>query len=147
MFNSLPHNPLGKRSFRKQLRKGRKYIKEHSLLIEQCFSSNKDRNHRFSNIYFIVCRLDESKIMALIQPLSQTSPEFYMFGVQVFSKQCEKMRNCSSRAMSPFPTVFSTHLQNFLPFLSILKLSFVNSFSLEESTGNLSFGKGICKVF
>ena len=37
------------------------------------------------------------------------------------------------RAISPFPTVFSTHLDNFLPFSSNLKLSSANSFSLEES--------------
>ena len=36
-------------------------------------------------------------------------------------------------AISPFPTVFSTRLDNFLPFLSNLKLSSANSFSLEES--------------
>ena len=35
--------------------------------------------------------------------------------------------------ISPFPTVFSTRLDNFLPFLSNLKLSSANSFSLEES--------------
>ena len=38
-----------------------------------------------------------------------------------------------SVAISPFPTVFSTHLDNFLPFSSDLKLSYANSFSLEES--------------
>ena len=32
-----------------------------------------------------------------------------------------------------FPTVFSTHLDNFLPFSSHLKLSSANSFGLEES--------------
>ena len=32
-----------------------------------------------------------------------------------------------------FPTVFSTHLRNFLPFSSNLKLSSANPFSLEES--------------
>ena len=37
------------------------------------------------------------------------------------------------RAISPLPTVFSTHLDNFLPFSSNLKLSSANSFSLEES--------------
>ena len=37
------------------------------------------------------------------------------------------------RIISPFPTVFSIHLDNFLPFLSNLKLLSANSFSLEES--------------
>ena len=32
-----------------------------------------------------------------------------------------------------FPTAFSTRLDNFLPFLSNLKLSYANSLSLEES--------------
>ena len=44
----------------------------------------------------------------------------------------EKRRNCSLRAISPFPRVFSTCLKNFLPF-SNLKLSSANSFGMEES--------------
>ena len=54
-------------------------------------------------------------------------------GKQAFWKHCGKRRNYSQRAISPFPTVFSTHLDNFLPFSSNLKLSSANSFSLEES--------------
>ena len=42
--------------------------------------------------------------------LSQTSPGFYVSAVQVFWKHCGKRRNCSSRAISPFPTVFSKRL-------------------------------------
>ena len=41
-----------------------------------------------------------------------------------------------------FPTVFSTRLENFLPFSSNSKLPTANSYSLEESK-NLSFGKGL----
>ena len=37
------------------------------------------------------------------------------------------------RAISPFPRVFTNHLENFLPFLSNLKFSSANSFSLEQS--------------
>ena len=33
----------------------------------------------------------------------------------------------------PFPTVFSTLFENFLPFMSNEKMSSANSFSLEES--------------
>ena len=66
--------------------------------------------------------------------LSQTSPCFYVSAVQVFWKHWGKRRNCSSRAISPFPTLFSTCLDNFLPFSSILKLSSANSFSLEEES-------------
>ena len=45
-----------------------------------------------------------------------------------------KIKNCSYRAISPFPTVFSTILDNFLPFSLNMKLSTANYFSLEEST-------------
>ena len=64
---------------------------------------------------------------------SQTSPGFYMSVVKTFGKHRGKRRNCSSQAISPFSTVFSTHLESFLPFLSNLKLSCANSFSLEVS--------------
>ena len=65
--------------------------------------------------------------------LSQTSPGFYVSAVQVFWKHCGKRRNCSLRAISPFPTVFSPLLESLLPFLSNLKLLPATSFSLEES--------------
>ena len=63
-----------------------------------------------------------------------------MSEVQVFRKYCGKRRNCSWQEISPFPTVFSTCLENILPFSSKLKLSFANSF-------NLSFGKGLTKLY
>ena len=44
-----------------------------------------------------------------------------------------KRRKCMLQAISPFPTVFSTHLENIPPVSSNLKLSSANSFSLEES--------------
>ena len=65
--------------------------------------------------------------------LSQTSLCFHMFALHVFRKHCWKRRNCSSWAISPFPTVFSTHLENVPPFPSNSKLSSANSFCLEES--------------
>ena len=43
-----------------------------------------------------------------------------------------KRRICSWRAISPFPTVFSTLLENFSPFSSILKLSSANFFRSEK---------------
>ena len=52
--------------------------------------------------------------------LSQTSPGFYVSAVQIFRKHCGKRRNCSQRAISPFPTAFSTLLENLLPFSPIL---------------------------
>ena len=64
---------------------------------------------------------------------SHTVTPFDAPGKQAFWKHCGKRRNCSSWAISPFPTVFSTGLDNFVPFSSNLKLSSANSFSLEES--------------
>ena len=58
-----------------------------------------------------------------ILTLSQTSSEFYVSAVQVFWKHGGKRRNCSWRANSPFPTVFSTCLKNFLLFSVIFKNS------------------------
>ena len=48
-------------------------------------------------------------------------------------KHFGKRRNCSLRAISPFPKVLSILLEKFLPFSSNLKLLSANSFSLEES--------------
>ena len=50
--------------------------------------------------------------------LSQTSPGFYVSALQSFRKHSGKRRNCSQRAIPPFPTVFSTNLENILPFSS-----------------------------
>ena len=52
-------------------------------------------------------------------------------GKQAFWKQSEKEKLLAT-SISPFTTVFSTHLDNFLPFSSNLKLLSANSFSLEE---------------
>ena len=71
--------------------------------------------------------------IAAFLTLSQTSPGFYMSAVPVFWKHCWKRRNCSWQAISHFPTVFSFHSENFLPFSSNLKLSSANSFSFEVS--------------
>ena len=48
-------------------------------------------------------------------------------GKQAFWKHFGKRRN------SPFPTVFSTGMNNFLPFSSNLKLLSAKSFNSEES--------------
>ena len=96
-------------------------------------------NNNFSITYTLpfvnTFTLNQFKILSFGKglTLSQTNPGFYVSAVQVFRKHCGKRRNCSLRAISPFPTVFSTLLENFLPFSSNLKLSSANSFSLEES--------------
>ena len=41
-----------------------------------------------------------------------------------FSKHCEKRRNCSKRAISPFPTMFSTKSDNCTPSVHILDIIF-----------------------
>ena len=51
--------------------------------------------------------------------LSQTIPGFYVSAVQVFWQHCEKRIKYSLQAISPFLTLFSTRLKNFLPFSSI----------------------------
>ena len=72
-----------------------------------------------------------------------TDSGFYMSAVPVFWKHGGKMRNCSWRAISPLHTVCSTQLENFLPFLSNLKWSSADFFSLEESLNKICrLGKG-----
>ena len=68
-------------------------------------------------------KLDQFKIFSFGKELtlSKTSPGFYTSPL------------CLQQAISSFPTVFSTSLENLLPFSSKLKLSSANSFSLEES--------------
>ena len=78
----------------------------------------------------LFCRLQMLSIWTSLQfchlvknlTLSQTSPVFYMSRIQVFWKHYGKRRNCSWWAIFPFPTVFSTHLENFLPSSSNFRL-------------------------
>ena len=72
--------------------------------------------------------------------LSQTSPCFYMSAVQVCWKHWGKRRICSLQAISPFPTVFSTLIENFVPFLSNLELLSGNYLNLE--TSKIRLGRG-----
>ena len=51
--------------------------------------------------------------------LSQTYPGFYVSAVQVFRKTLWEKEKLL--VISPFPTVFSIGLENFLPFSSNLK--------------------------
>ena len=66
------------------------------------------------------CQTEIVKLLTITQistnwlTLYQTSPGFYMSAVQVFWKDCWKRRKCSLWAISPFPTVFSTHFFFFL---------------------------------
>ena len=49
-----------------------------------------------------------------------------------FENTVGKVEIARNEQFSPFPTVFFTCLDNFLPFSSNLKLSSANPFSLEE---------------
>ena len=96
-------------------------LKDNKKYVTKTNLSNRNMHTVLSFVTF--CKLT----------LSQTSPGFYVSAAQVFWKHCGKRRNCSQRAISPFPAVFSTHLENFLQFSSNLKLLSEKSFSLEES--------------
>ena len=78
---------------------------------------------------------DQSKILLSGNWLthSHTMTPFDAPGKQAFRKHCGKRRNCLSEAISPFLTVFSTHLDNFLTFSSNVKLLSANSLSLDQS--------------
>ena len=73
-----------------------------------------------------------SMLSGILLTHSHSMTPFDAPGKQAFWKHCGKRRNCSLRAISPFPTVFSTSLNNSLPFSSNLKLSFAKSFDLEQ---------------
>ena len=67
----------------------------------------------------------------MILTLFQTSPDFYLSAVQVL-KTLRKREIAHNEQFLFFPKVFSTLLENFLTFLSNLKMSSADSFSLEE---------------
>ena len=78
--------------------------------------------------------LDDSGLKMIILTFSQTSPGFYVSAVQVFLKNTVgKGEIACNKQFLLFSTMFSTCLENFLPFSSNLKLSCANSFSLEAS--------------
>ena len=62
-----------------------------------------------------------------------SKPRFYPVLSTSLLKTLGEKEKLLEQAISSFPTVFSTDLENFLPFSSNLKLSSANSFSLEES--------------
>ena len=63
---------------------------------------------------------------------SHTMTPFEALGNKPFENTVGKGEIARNEQFLLFP-VFSTHLDNFRPFLSNLKLSSANSFSLEES--------------
>ena len=80
------------------------------LSIAHHFPSNSSHNAITTDfllaLQFIINAIPWSCTNSLT--LSQTSLGFYVSAVQAFWKHCGKRRNYSQRAISPFPTVFST---------------------------------------
>ena len=102
--------------------------------VEKIFFKSAQGGPGTQLMYHILCTLEKNQLIILLHlTLSQTSPDFYVSTVQVFWKHWGKRINCSWRAIYPFPSVFSTGLDNFRPFSSNSKLLSVNSSSLEES--------------
>ena len=104
-----------------------------SGLLFQQYLISQDKFQFFS--HFTMSPTNTFNVIDFRYPLthSHTMIPFDAPGKQGFRKHCGKRINCSLRAISLFPTVFSTYLDNFLPFSSNLKLSSAKSFSLEMS--------------
>ena len=83
------------------------------------------------HVSFVLC-LCCRYILELFNPFPN-KPWFLRVCSTILLKTLWEKENCSIRAISPFPIVVSTCVENFLPLSSNLKLSPANSFSLEES--------------
>ena len=75
----------------------------------------------------ILCARNNSPLI-----LSQTNPCFYVFAENFFENYVGKGEIARNEQFLLFPTVFFTHLENFLRFPLTLKLSSANSFNLKE---------------
>ena len=63
-----------------------------------------------------------------------------------FRKHCGISRNCSQRAISPFPTMFSTQSDNCTPFVHSFDIIFLFAAELEEPKIGIR-GKGLTGFF
>ena len=72
-------------------------------------------------------------------------PLVCVFNTSILKTMWGKERLLVTSNFSFFPTVFFTHLENFLPFSSNLKLSSANSFTWEESK-ICYLGKGLISL-
>ena len=99
-----------------------------------------------SNTYFNILTHYQTTNFRLFQTERVCRPQFQVWWkwhkvIQMGRKHCGKMRNC----------LFSTCLDNFLPFSTYLKLLSANSFSLKESKicrlvmSNFSFSHSVFK--
>ena len=107
-----------------------------SINIEFIVRTNPDgrmQTHWSAVVMTTSCSMRKGSTKMILLTHSHTMTPFDARAKWAFCRHCGKRRNCSLRAISPFPTVFSTCLYKFLPFSSNLNLSSANSFSLEES--------------
>ena len=98
------------------------------LIMKTPFISDATANRTLLALIFFLSlgvNLSQDYAVCLYQPL----PEQTLVFTHLLKSQCEKEK----RAISPFSTVFSTLLKNFLSLSSNSKLSFTNSLSLERS--------------
>ena len=86
------------------------------VLFPTIFSTHSDISTSFVHIFnfkfLFTAELEDPKIAILGKGLthSHTIKPFDAPGKQAFGKHCGKRKNCSYRAIFPFPTVFSTRL-------------------------------------
>ena len=93
-----------------------------------------------TNIYMKVQISDTKELLFMPATFPKQALAFTCLQNKSYGNTVRK-KKCSSQAISPLPTVFSTHLKNFLPFSSNLRLLSTNSFSL-ESPKICCLGKG-----
>ena len=99
------------------------------LLVTSNFSFSHSVFYPFGELFaifisfkIVICKLqsvEESKICLRIHCLILSRNKLLFLPVcikKIFRKHSGKRRNCSLRVISPFPTVFSTLLENCWPF-------------------------------
>ena len=104
------------------MRKGKIACHLQFLLIPQCFPQ-----------LYIFSVLKCSIVWKLVNPFPNKPWFSNVCSVSLLKTLWEKEKLLITSDFSFSPLVFSTHLENFLPFSSNLKYSSSNSFSLEES--------------
>ena len=83
-----------------------------------------------SDFFFLMSHPRSDSLLTL----SQTIRGFYVSAIYKTSETpWEKEKLLVTSNFFPFPTVFSIHFENFMPFSSNSKLSSANSYSLEQS--------------
>ena len=91
------------------------------FLFQTCFQLQCMYFQFFSHIFQLsasALNLDSSKVLSFGKILTLYS-HFDASTTDIFWK-CENGRNCSERAISPFPTMFSTQSGNHIPFVHFL---------------------------